>query len=163
MQWELRGDGASRLKEKAMRLFLSILVAGLVGVPWMQPAAPALGADAPKQLTLDTRFYNDARPGEVDGKIVLTIYPSGNVSGIYVPRGSLTGPTADLFPRKGSGPLDVSGGLKDDNLWLSIGGPTQPRSLHLTGTLKGQTLKMTASRSGPGTNYFESVSPAQTK
>jgi hypothetical protein len=88
---------------------------------------------------------------------VLTIYPGGNIQGIYIPSGTASGPSPNVLPRVDAGARDVVGGLKGQKIWLSISNFSEQHALYLTGDFEASALKMTASLPGPGTKYFDST------
>ena len=119
------------------------VAAGLAALaaPGVATAATSNTSQAPVRFAMQTQFLDTYRPGAVEGRLNLTVYPNGIVNGFYVPDGGRV--------------EDVVGGVDGQNIWLDLGGTM--RSLHLNGTLKNGVLRATAAIPGPDTYVFEST------
>lgn len=117
----------------------AIALGAAIAAPTIASAAVS-GSLPPVRYQMQTSFRDDRHPGEIAGNLALLVYPSGIVSGYYIPQ--------DGQPR------NVTGGVDGQNIWLDIGGID---SLHLSGTLKNGTLNTIASIPGPDTWVFEST------
>ena len=94
----------------------------------------------PVHYQMETVLQDLQQPGAFEGNLSLVVYPSGIVSGFYLPQDSRS--------------RDVTGGTDGQNIWLDIGGI---HPMHLTGTLRNGELKTIVSVPGPDTVVFEST------
>jgi hypothetical protein len=101
------------------------------------PPLTAIADDQGVHYEMQTRLAGAAQPGEVDGTLKITIFPSGIVQGQY-------------FEGSQTGSHDVTGGVKGDNIWLHIAALNPREELQLTGTFKSGVLDMTTALSEAG-------------
>jgi hypothetical protein len=120
---------------------LAILLLGMAPAAF---AATSQQGGAAQSFTFPTRYYDTARPGDIDGRLIITVYPSGIVNGFYL--------SSDV-----GRPVDVVGGVNGKAIWLNIGGADRSNPLHLTGTFENGVLNATVSKIGPGTHIFQST------
>jgi hypothetical protein len=116
----------------------------LLGMAPAAFAATSQQGGAAQTFTFPTRYYDTARPGDIDGRLNITVYPSGIVNGFYLSSDS-------------GRPVDVVGGVNGKTIWLNIGGADRVNPLHLTGTFENGVLNATVSKLGPGTHIFQST------
>jgi hypothetical protein len=112
-------------------------------LPVASSAATTTNA-APQHYDVQTQITDRYHPGAYEGRLVLTIYPSGIVQGTYRP--------AD------GGFSDVTGGITGKEIWLDIGSMGR---LHFTGTFENGVLKTVAAIAGPDVYELNSVSVKQ--
>ncbi len=91
------------------------LLATALAVPVAARAASATSA-SPQSYTLDTRLVERYHAGEYDGRLNITVYPSGIVQG--------------SFRNSDGGVRTVTGGMTGTQIWLDIG---MEHPLHLSG------------------------------
>lgn len=95
---------------------------------------------APLHYQMQSHLVERYGAGEYQGRLSLTVYPSGIVQGLYRP--------------DDGGFRTVTGGIDGTKIWLDIG---LTRPLHLTGTFSDGKLDMIASIPSPDTYTFKAA------
>src|ERR1700727_1272697 len=74
----VRGD---LVKIMVRTTIFAILLLGMAPAAF---AATSQQGGAAQTFTFPTRYYDTARPGDIDGRLNITVYPSGIVNGFYL-------------------------------------------------------------------------------
>ncbi len=100
--------------------------------------AATTSTSTPQSYVFQTRLTESLHPGEYDGTMRVTLYPSGIVSG--------------TFQDSEGHVRNVAGGFDGTAIWLDIGGTAH--TVHLDGTFKNGVISATANIPGPDTYTF---------